>query len=92
MDLPKTKDLEFAAVCIFRDSKTFMRLEAADVGTDHSAPPRLEVVNPPMLGRVIDVKEYGSERIYLSHLQGLGSVKFASENSSVQDTCHFVRC
>lgn len=52
-------------------------LESASLDSDQDRVTlNYEVVNRSQLSRHIDVKEYGSERIFMSHAEGLGSMSF----------------
>lgn len=65
-------------VCMFTEPKTFMLLESATAESAEDVTyPDFKLVDKDRLNRVIDVREYGSERIFLSHTRGLGSVLFA---------------
>eukprot|EP00892_Ulva_mutabilis_P012121 jgi/Ulvmu1/9281/UM050_0030.1 len=72
--------LDVQAVCIFHDSKTFMLLESATHDSGNDTDPKFDVVAGNKLYRVIDIKEYGSERVFMSHTRGLGS---SAELSSI---------
>lgn len=75
--MDKASGMEVEVVCIFKDPKTYMMLESATLDSDQAQTLlNYEVVNGNQLSRHIDVKEYGSERIFLSHREGLGSVHF----------------
>lgn len=68
--------LNIQVVCIFEDTKTFMLLQSAAPALPEGPGLEFKAVNSNQLSRVINVKEYGSERIFLSHTRGLGSMPF----------------
>lgn len=63
----------FHVVCVFETSgTTYMILDQA-IMTDSSSDPAFSMVEAEHITRLIVVKEYGSERLFVSHDQGLGS-------------------
>lgn len=63
----------FHVVCVFETSgTTYMILDQA-IMTDSSSDPAFSMVEAEQITRLIVVKEYGSERLFVSHDQGLGS-------------------
>lgn len=63
----------FHAVCVFeKTGSTYMILDQA-IMADTSSDPAFSVVARQQISRLIVVKEYGAERLFVSHDQGLGS-------------------
>ena len=90
VDVDKATELEVTAVCIFKDPKTYMQLESATHGPDgNSTVHDFAVVDERQLSRQISVKEYGNERIFMSHKKGLGSesISYTVHNHRFDLTC-----
>jgi hypothetical protein len=65
--------ISFQVVCTFETGTTYMMLEEAAV-TDDSTSPAFTIVAAEQIFREIEIQEHGSERLFTSHTQGLGSV------------------
>lgn len=64
----------FHAVCVFEASgSTFMMLEQG-AALDAFSEPEFLLVTADQISRLIVVEEHGAERLFVSHMQGLGSV------------------
>lgn len=63
----------FHVVCVFeKTGSTYMMLEQAAMA-DTSSDPDFSIVASEQISRLIVVQEYGAERLFVSHSQGLGS-------------------
>jgi hypothetical protein len=74
--------ITFQVVCLFGNTgSTYMILEQASLA-DASTEPDFSSVSAQQISRLIEVQEYGAERIFVSHTRGLGSSAALSSSNA----------